>query len=145
MNKVLVFHGDGIVRDGPSGLDVWGLDVWQCQHKLLTIEDIVNTSFLDITNCIKAEFGSEMASKKLIVEALLVPRVQEGSLPRWGLRQVKGESNWRTYMRLASTPDAAIYGRPMVYVQFDDDDEAGSWSYSMSYFVQAGYSWSIHS
>jgi hypothetical protein len=37
---------------------------------------------------------------------------------------VKSDRNWDTYMRFASTPGAAMYREPMVYVQFiscDDD------------------------
>lgn len=120
MNKLLVFYGDGVVRDGPCGLDVS-----QCEHKIVTIEGMMNTPFLDVTKCIKAVFGLEMALKKLIVEAFIVPPVEEGSMHRWGLRQVKGDGDWRSYMKIASKPGAAMYGRPMVYVQFADASEAG--------------------
>ena len=56
----------------------------------------------------------------MVVEAVVCKSREEGAC--WGLRQVKGDSNWGSYMTIASTPGAAMYGRPMVYVHFVDDD-----------------------
>nr|XP_051211242.1 uncharacterized protein LOC127328703 [Lolium perenne] len=88
---------------------------------------MVNREFLDVRRCIRAQFGREMRGKKMTVEALIVVGGNDGTPARWGLREVKSDRNWGTYMRFASTPGAAMYGEPMVYVQFIScDDGAGS-------------------
>jgi hypothetical protein len=120
MNNLYVFYGENITGDGPEGLDLS-----RCESKNVSVEGLANTSFMDVRRRIRAEFGPEMARKKIIVEAVVCKKVGEGY--RWALRQVKGDNSWGSYMKFASTPGAAMYEQPMVYVQFvDASDEPGS-------------------
>ena len=121
METVLVFYGD-VVRDEFSGVDVS-----RCDSMKVVVTDMVNREFLDVRRCIRAQFGREMRGKKMTVEALIVVGGNDGTPARWGLREVKSDRNWGTYMRFASTPGAAMYGRPMVYVKFiSASDDVGS-------------------
>jgi len=62
----------------------------------------------------------------MIVEALICIGGNDGTPSRWGLREVKAEKHWKKYMEFACTPGAAMYGKPMVYVQFiSATDDAG--------------------
>jgi hypothetical protein len=91
----------------------------------VAVIDMVNRAFADVRKIIRAPFGQGMRGQRMTVEALIV--VEGNGPPRWGLREVKNDTNWRTYMRFASTPGAAMYGRPMVYVKFiSATDDAGS-------------------
>lgn len=60
----------------------------------------------------------EMHGKMMIVEVVIFVEGHDGTPARWGLRQVKGVNSWGSCMRFSSTPGAAMYGRPMVCVQF---------------------------
>jgi hypothetical protein len=120
MNTLYIFYGEDITRDGPEGLDLS-----RCETKNVIVEGLVSTSFTDVRRRIRAEFGPEIGRKKMVVEAVVCKRVGEGY--QWALRQVKGENSWGSYMRFASTPGAAMYEQPMVYVHFiDGTDEPGS-------------------
>uniref|UniRef100_A0ACD5UI08 Uncharacterized protein n=1 Tax=Avena sativa TaxID=4498 RepID=A0ACD5UI08_AVESA len=117
---LVYFYGEDITRDGPSGLDLS-----RCETKNVIVKELVNASFMDIRRRIRAEFGPEMARKKMIVQAVVCKRVGEDY--RWALRQVKGENSWGLYIKFASTPGAAMYGQLMVYVPFvDASDIPGS-------------------
>ena len=120
MNNLYVFYGEDITRDGPEGLDMS-----RCESKNVRVEGLVSTSFMEVRRRIRAEFGPEMARKKMVIEAVVCKRV--GEVYRWALRQVKGDNTWGQYMKFASTPGAAMYEQPMVYVHFvDASDEPGS-------------------
>ena len=120
MNNLCVFYGDDITRDGPQGLDLS-----RCQSQYVTVDGMKEISFRDVRRHICTLFGPEMARKKMIVEALICKRFSESY--RWALRPVKVENSWGSYMKIASTPGAAVYEQPMVYVQFVDAvDEPGS-------------------
>jgi hypothetical protein len=67
-----------------------------------------------------------MWGKKMTVEAIICVGGDDGTSLCWGLWEVKGNNSWRTYMRFATTPGAAMFHRPMVYVQFiSPTDEPG--------------------
>ena len=120
MNTLYVFYGEDITRDGPTGLDLS-----RCESKNIIVNDLVNSSFTDVRRRIRAEFERETIRKKMTVEAVVCKRVEGGY--HWALRQLKGDNSWGSYMRFASTPGAAMYEQPMVYVQFvDASDEAGT-------------------
>jgi hypothetical protein len=62
----------------------------------------------------------------MTVEAVICVGRDDGTAPRWGLREVKGNISWRTYMRFTTMPGATMFQRPMVYVQFvSPTDEPG--------------------
>ena len=120
MENLLVFYGD-VVRNGISGLDVS-----QCESMNVVVKDMENLDFAEVRKCIRVQFGPEMRGKKMTVEAVICVGGDDGTAPRWGLREVKGNNSWRTYMRFATTPGAAMFQRPMVYVQFiSPSDEPG--------------------
>ena len=122
MNELLVFYGGNVIRDGPCGLDLS-----QYQFKVARIEGLVEISMSDLRRCIRREFDRETARKKLVIEVVTCRSHGEGSSePLWELHKVTGTVSWAGYMRLVSTPGAAMYGRPMVYVQFVDRDEGCS-------------------
>jgi hypothetical protein len=110
MENLLVFYGD-VVRDGISGLDVS-----QCEYINVVVRDMENLDFTEVSKCIRVQFGPEMWGKKMTVEAVICVEGDDGTAPRWGLREVKGNNSWRTYMRFATTPRAALFQRSMVYV-----------------------------
>ncbi|XBI68599.1 hypothetical protein VPH35_047778 [Triticum aestivum] len=112
MENLLMFYGD-IIREGP-----YGLDVSRCTSKRVFVKDMVNSGFMDVKRCIQAEFGPETVGKNMIVEACVVVGRVDGTPARWGLRQVRGDLSWGSYMRFATTPGNSMYGRPMVYVWF---------------------------
>jgi len=120
MENLLVFSGD-VVRDDHSGVDVSN-----CESMTVVVRDMVNSGFAEVRKCIRAEFGRGMRGKKMTVEAFVCVGGNDGTVARWGLREIKGDTSWNSYMRFASTPGAAMYGNPMVYVQFiSPSDEAG--------------------
>jgi hypothetical protein len=120
MENLLVFYGD-VVRDG-----IFGLDVSQCESINVVVRDMKNLDFAEVRKCIRVQFGPEMRGKKMTVEAVICVGGDDGTAPRWGLWEVKGNNSWRTYMRFATTPGAAMFQRPMVYVQFvSPNDEPG--------------------
>ena len=53
----------------------------------------------------------------MMVEAFIVEEGDDG-IPRWILKEVKTDRNWRMFMGFASTVGSAMYGEPSVYVQF---------------------------
>ena len=121
MEKLLVFYGD-VIRD-----QYGGVDFSQCDSFEVAVIDLVNRAFADVRKSIRARFGHGMRGNRMTVEALVCVEGNDRSAPpRWGLREVKTDKNWGTYMRFASTPGAAMYGKPMVYVKFiSPNDEAG--------------------
>jgi hypothetical protein len=120
MGNLLVFYGD-VVRDG-----IFGLDVSQCESINVVVRDMENLDFAEVRKCIRVQFGPEMRGKKMTVDAVICVGGDDGTAPRWGLREAKGNNSWRTYMRFATTPGAAMFQRPMVYVQFvSPNDEPG--------------------
>lgn len=116
-----MFYGD-VVRRQFGGVDFLNYDSME-----VAVTYMVNRAFADVRKCIRARFDHGMRGKRMIVEALVwVEGNDRTGPPRWGLREVKNYTNWRTYMRFASTPGAAMYGQPMVYVQFiSASDDAG--------------------
>jgi hypothetical protein len=115
-----VFYGD-VVRDR-----IFRLDVSQCESINIVVRDMENLDFIEVRKCIRVQFGPEMRGKKMTVEAVIYVEGDDGTALRWGLRKVKGNNSWRTYMRFATTPGAAMFQRPIVYVQFIcPTDESG--------------------
>jgi hypothetical protein len=120
MENLLVFYGD-VVRDR-----IFGLDVSQCESINVVVRDMENLDFAEVRKCIRVQFGPEIRGKKMTVEAVIYVGGDDGTAPRWGLREVKENNLWRTYIRFATTPGAAMFQRPMVYVQFvSPNDESG--------------------
>ena len=120
MEKLTVFYGD-VVRD-----DISGVNVSNCESMIVVVKDMVNKSFADVRKCIRVNFGHVMRGMKMTVEAFICVGGNYGEVARWGLREVKNENHWQKYMTFASTPDSAMFGEPMVYVQFTSaSDEAG--------------------
>ena len=119
MDTLSVFYGD-IVRDNTSGVDVSCCDSMQ-----VVVRDMVNTLFADVRKSIRRQFSPTMRGMKMIVEAFICVGRNDGTVARWGLREMKNETHWRKYMGYATTPGSAMYGQPMVYVQFiSASDEA---------------------
>jgi hypothetical protein len=110
MENLLVFYGD-VVQEG-----IYGLDVSQCESINVVVRDMENLDFAEVRKCIRVQFSPEMRGKKMTVEAVICVGGDDGTAPRWGLREVKENNSWRTYMRFATTPGAAMFQRPMVYV-----------------------------
>jgi hypothetical protein len=120
MENLLVFYGD-MVRNGISELDVS-----HCESINVIVRDMENLDLAEVRKCIRVQFGPEMREKKMTVEVVICVGGDDGTAPRWGLRKVKGNNSWRTYMRFATMPGAAMFQRPMVYVQFlSRTDEPG--------------------
>jgi hypothetical protein len=103
MENLLVFYGD-VVRDRISGLDVS-----QCESINIVVRDTENLDFVEVRKCIRVQFGPEMRGKKMTVEAVIYVEGDNGTALRWGLRKVKGNNSWRTYMRFATTSGAAMF------------------------------------
>jgi hypothetical protein len=102
MENLLVFYGD-VVRDGISGLDVS-----QCESINIVVRDMENLDFAEVRKYIRVQFGPEIRGKKMTVEAIICVGGDDGTAPCWGLREVKGNNSWRTYMRFATMPGAAM-------------------------------------
>ena len=69
----------------------------------------------------------EPTTKKVVIEAITCTNYV------WELVKVNGSIAWRQYMEIVSQPEAAIHGKPMVYVNFvhrvsgnPDDAEAST-------------------
>ena len=72
MNNLYVFYGEDITRDGPEGLDMS-----RYESKNVRVEGLVSTSFMEVRRRIRAEFGPEMARKKMVIGAVVCKRVGE--------------------------------------------------------------------
>jgi hypothetical protein len=111
MENLLVFYGD-MVRDVNSGLDVSHYESIN-----IVVRDMENLNFTEVRKCIRIQFGPEMRGEKMTVEVVICVGGDDGTVPHWSLWEVQGNSSWRTYMRFATTPGAAMFQRRMVYVQ----------------------------
>jgi hypothetical protein len=87
MENLLVFYGD-VIRDGISGLDVS-----QCESINVVERDMENLDFMKLRKCIRVQSGPEMRGKKMTVEAVICVGGDDGTAPRWGLREVKGNNS----------------------------------------------------
>ena len=66
----------------------------------------------ELRSCIRREFVTEATTKKVVIEGITCTN------DVWVLVKVAGSVVWSQYMQIASQPEAAIYGKPMVYVNF---------------------------
>ena len=114
MNDLLVFFCGNVMRDEPCGLDLS-----QCQYKVVRIEGLEGIGLLELRRCIRREFDRETARNKIIIQAVTCRPMDDGSSePFWDLYKVTGDGAWSGYMEVVSTPGSPLYGRPMVHVQF---------------------------
>ena len=74
MNELMVFYGPNVVRDGP-----YGLDLSQCDWKVVTIEGMMGIGLLELRRRIRQQFDRETARKKIIIEAITCRSMEDGS------------------------------------------------------------------
>jgi hypothetical protein len=88
MENLVVFYGE-VVRD-----EFGGVDFSNCDSMEVAVIDMVNTTFADVRKCIRVPFGQGMRGMRMTVEALIcVEGNDRTGPPRWGLRQVKNDTN----------------------------------------------------
>ena len=107
MQDLYVFYGNGLVQARPDGLD---LSRYQC--KVVRAEGLDAMNIHELRSCIQREFVTEATTKKVVIEGITCTNVV------WELVKVNGSIAWCQYMQIASQPEAAIHGRPMVYANF---------------------------
>ena len=82
-----MFYGD-VVRDAISGVDVSS-----CESMQVQVRNMVHKTFGDVRKIIRRHFSPSMRGMKMTVEAFVYVGGNDGIAPRWGLREVKNETN----------------------------------------------------
>ena len=113
IQDLFVFHGDALVRDGP-----YGADLSNCGRTVIRAPGLKDMSLSDLRRCVRSAFDRTTARKKLRIEALYASVVGGAGETVWQLMKVTCDTSWANYMGVVCNPAAAIYARPMVYVQF---------------------------